>query len=102
MCARFVKGLLDASTVTGMYVPSPSPGLLSDMFYGAPRSFGSAVGTNFWSCLPSYWGGRVAGPPFCACGASDLAQLTLLLVFFLTLHFSVASCCLAQHSCNTV
>ena len=43
----FVKNLLDANNMTGMYVTSPSSGLYTNVFYGAPRTFGIAIGTNF-------------------------------------------------------
>ena len=37
----------DAHSMIGMYVTSSSSGLYSNVFYGAPRTFSIAIGTNF-------------------------------------------------------
>jgi hypothetical protein len=43
----YVKNALNANNMTGMYVTSPSSGLYTNVFYGDPRTFGIALGTNF-------------------------------------------------------
>ena len=43
----YVKNLLNDNNMTGMYLTSPSSGLYTNAFYGDPRTYGIAIGTNF-------------------------------------------------------
>lgn len=43
----YVKNVLDSNNMTGMYLTSPSSGLYTNVFYGNPRTYGIAIGTNF-------------------------------------------------------
>ena len=43
----YVKNVLNSNNMTGQYLTSPSSGLYTNVFYGDPRTYGIAVGTNF-------------------------------------------------------